>query len=48
MLDAQQAASLEVKRWTLNVGGFPKRLAIAAIASSNRYPFSCSKHSNSG
>jgi hypothetical protein len=34
MLNAQQAASLEVKRWTLNVGGFPKRLAIAAIASS--------------
>jgi hypothetical protein len=33
-LNVQQAGSLDVEGWTLNVGRFSKRLAIAAIASS--------------
>ena len=37
-LNVQQAASVEVEGWTLNVGRFSKRLAIAAIASSIAIP----------
>ena len=33
-LNIQQAVSLDVEGWTLNVGRFSKRLAVAAIASS--------------
>jgi hypothetical protein len=37
-LNVQQAGSLDVEGWTLNVGRFSKRLAIAAIASSIAIP----------
>jgi hypothetical protein len=37
-LNVQQAASVDVEGWTLNVGRFSKRLAIAAIASSIAIP----------
>jgi hypothetical protein len=38
-LNAQEAASVDVEGWTLNVGRFSKRLAIAAIASSIAIPY---------
>jgi hypothetical protein len=37
-LNVQQAGSLDVEGWTLNIGRFSKRLAIAAIASSIAIP----------
>jgi hypothetical protein len=37
-LKVQQAASVDVEGWTLNVGSFSKRLAIAAITSSIAIP----------